>query len=222
MVAFTAKVLELREGAVLVLSFPSQRDVDSFRQQAAGGGVSDVLRAAITEVLGATVKFLTRVDSDETESSTQDYSAAAAAATKARPAAAAPAETPTAKPQAKSSPAAEPAVEAGDWDVITIPGAQAPADAVPTEEEPAFAPEPPAEFDEPPFEEPIADEPASEAAVSIEAAPVEQVEPAAASAKEKASVPRAKSKAPGGSARYGESVVREVLGAEFIEEEPRA
>jgi DNA polymerase-3 subunit gamma/tau len=50
------------DGDVLTLSFVSRSDVESFRQTAVSGGVSEVLRSAILEVLGVRVKFLPKVD----------------------------------------------------------------------------------------------------------------------------------------------------------------
>ncbi|TFD43164.1 DNA polymerase III subunit gamma and tau, partial [Cryobacterium sp. TMT1-2-1] len=65
LVVFTASVAELRENDVLVMSFPSESDVASFKQQTAPGqGVSDYLRAAIVSVLGLRVKFIARGDAD--------------------------------------------------------------------------------------------------------------------------------------------------------------
>lgn len=64
LVVLTARVLELRDDNVLLMSFPSKADVDSFKQkQAPGQGISDYLRAAIIDVLGIQVKFLAREDS---------------------------------------------------------------------------------------------------------------------------------------------------------------
>jgi DNA polymerase-3 subunit gamma/tau len=64
MVVFTAQVRSL-SGDVLSLSFPSDNDVQSFRQPDAGGslGVSEYLRQAIVDVLGIRVKFIARADS---------------------------------------------------------------------------------------------------------------------------------------------------------------
>ncbi|MBC7517826.1 MAG: DNA polymerase III subunit gamma and tau [Microbacteriaceae bacterium] len=61
MVVFTSRVLDL-VGDVLYLSFISENDVASFREQGAGDGVSEHLRRAIVEILGIRVKFLPRVD----------------------------------------------------------------------------------------------------------------------------------------------------------------
>jgi len=64
MVVFTAQVRSLN-GDVLTLSFPSENDVQSFRQPEAGGapGVSEYLRQGIVDVLGIRVKFIARADS---------------------------------------------------------------------------------------------------------------------------------------------------------------
>ncbi|GAA2043938.1 hypothetical protein GCM10009819_33410 [Agromyces tropicus] len=61
MVAFTAQVLEYRDDDVLVLGFPSEADMGNFRSGVPGQSVSDLLRTAITDVLGVRVKFLGRV-----------------------------------------------------------------------------------------------------------------------------------------------------------------
>jgi DNA polymerase-3 subunit gamma/tau len=51
---------------VLTLSFVSRGDVETFRRSApTGGGVSEVLRSAILEVLGIRVKFLPRIESQQ-------------------------------------------------------------------------------------------------------------------------------------------------------------
>ncbi|QEO13694.1 DNA polymerase III subunit gamma and tau [Agromyces intestinalis] len=59
MVAFTAQVREYRDGDVLVLAFPSEADVASFRGSP-GNSVSELLRNAIAEVLGVRVKFIAK------------------------------------------------------------------------------------------------------------------------------------------------------------------
>ncbi|RFA16423.1 DNA polymerase III subunit gamma/tau [Subtercola boreus] len=62
MIVYTGSIRAL-EGDVLTLTFPSQNDVDNFKQQQAPGqGVSEVLRQAIVDVLGLRVKFIARVD----------------------------------------------------------------------------------------------------------------------------------------------------------------
>ncbi|MDJ0323919.1 DNA polymerase III subunit gamma and tau [Cryobacterium sp. PH31-AA6] len=63
LVLYTAKALELREGDLLVLSFPSQKDVEGLKQPAAPGqGVGDFLKRAINDVLGFTPRLTARVD----------------------------------------------------------------------------------------------------------------------------------------------------------------
>jgi DNA polymerase-3 subunit gamma/tau len=63
LVVFTARVLELRDDDVLIMSFPSETDVASFKeQQAPGQGVSEYLRAAIVDVLGIRVKFVAKAE----------------------------------------------------------------------------------------------------------------------------------------------------------------
>ncbi|WP_210480351.1 DNA polymerase III subunit gamma and tau [Naasia sp. SYSU D00948] len=64
-VVYTAQPLALRED-ILTLGFVSENDVAGFRQQqAAGQGVSEILRQAILDVLGTRVKFLARVDAPD-------------------------------------------------------------------------------------------------------------------------------------------------------------
>ena len=62
-VVYTSHPRSLQDD-VLTLSFVSRGDVDSFRRTApTGGGVSEVLRTAILEVLGIRVKFLPKIES---------------------------------------------------------------------------------------------------------------------------------------------------------------
>ncbi len=62
LVAQTASVRAFSDDAVLRLSFPSIKDVDDFKQLNAGDGVSTMVRRAILDVLGVTVKFIAHVD----------------------------------------------------------------------------------------------------------------------------------------------------------------
>ncbi|WP_174843189.1 DNA polymerase III subunit gamma and tau [Cryobacterium glaciale] len=90
LVVYTAHVLGLN-GDVLALSFPSQADVESFKQQKVPGmGTSDFLRTAIVAVLGLRVKFIARVDAAR-ETSSPSASSGDAPAVAAEPAPAAPA-----------------------------------------------------------------------------------------------------------------------------------
>lgn len=191
MVAFTARVIDVRDGDVLVLSFPSARDVAAFREPSTGNGVSEILRSAIQQVLGVTVKFITRVDAGDAEpveSTTQDYTAAAAEATTAAAATTAPnavSRPKSSKNSEKTTPkesAADPSAPVDGWSVVPIPGDE----------------------DSPLPDEVAADEPPSETSGDSNVTVTQ---------------PKSKSSAP--TAQYGEAVVREVLGAEFLEEEPR-
>ena len=206
MVAFTARVIELRksdDGDILVLTFPSPRDVESFRKPAAaaGAGVSEVLRSAILQVLGSSVKFITRVESEAAESSTQDFTAAAAAATAAS-APEVPAPRPSTGPTAAPAPLNErpsqnsPEERASENPLVersaaqskrSAPEAHSPVDDWNVVPIPGDEDAPPAE-DEPPAPEPVDQPPA----------------------------PSGRAPSPN---RYGEAVLREVLGATFIEEE---
>jgi DNA polymerase-3 subunit gamma/tau len=125
---------------VLTLSFPSDNDVQSFRQaQGAGESVSEHLRQAILQVLGVRVKFIARVEG-----------AASGASAPAPASASASASTPA------SAPAPTPA--STGWNVAAIPNG-APAsdddapppnddDAPPPDEEPE--PAAPVEADDAP------------------------------------------------------------------------
>ncbi len=63
MVVYTAQPRELRDGKTLVLSFPSQNDVDALKQKATpGNGVGDLLKKAFVEVLGLEPALIARVD----------------------------------------------------------------------------------------------------------------------------------------------------------------
>jgi DNA polymerase-3 subunit gamma/tau len=114
------------EGDVLTLTFASDNDVQSFRQQAAGESVSEHLRQAILQVLGVRVKFIARVDG--------------AAATATAPAKA----TPTSSSEPGAAPASAPA--ATGWNVTPIANAPAASDDVPP---PDDADAPPADDEAP-------------------------------------------------------------------------
>ncbi|HEU4806632.1 MAG TPA: DNA polymerase III subunit gamma and tau [Homoserinimonas sp.] len=179
MVLATAQVRDLRDGNILVLTLPSQRDVDDLKDRSnPGKGTADFLKKAVAEILGFTPLLLASVD--------------AGATTPAAPARVAtmPASTPT------------PATDAGGWATVSIPGAE------PRDED---APPP----DEPPAEEP----PAARSSVPAAA-------PAGPSARASSQASSRPGKAPSGGgasrARYGEAVVREILGANFIEEQPHS
>ena len=141
MVLQTAQVRAL-QGDVLTVSFMSPNDVESFKQATPGaGGVSEILRTAILQVLGTRVKFIAKVE--------------------------VPLDTPPPADDMPEPP--EPNIEPGGWAVAAIPQSE-PVATGPVQRSRAATPPPAPKTAE--------------------------------------------------SARYGESVVREILGASFIEEQP--
>ncbi|MBC7724917.1 MAG: DNA polymerase III subunit gamma and tau [Burkholderiaceae bacterium] len=273
MVVFNSRVVDLK-GDVLYLSFVSENDVASFKQQqGAGEGVSEVLRRAIVEVLGLRVKFIVRVDasapplvtsavapapapapangvtaatpataaaptttwatvavpsSDPTRSETEP--ATRAAASVAPPAPLAPAaETPPLAPAAETpapanaAPAPAPAVQARTApsaasapQARTAPPAPQSGSDGPTEYEPVEEAdrEPEPEFE--PDDSPIVGTTRPDAprgAQAPQAAPAPPTTPQATRPPARAATGVTFDKQ-----RYGESVVREILGASFIEE----
>jgi len=179
---------------VLTLTFPSENDVQSFRQaQGAGDSVSEHLRQAILQVLGVRVKFIARVEGGATS----------------------PATAATVKPAATSPAPAEPAPAASGWNVTPIPGAAAASTAAPAAQPVDEVPPPDDDEAPPPDEqpEPATEEPAPE----VEAATTESSDAAAAESNRRPDAKRAPSN-PNRPGRYGEAVVREVLKASFIEE----
>lgn len=95
LVAQTASVRALSDDYVLRLSFPSAKDVEDFKHLNAGDGVSTMVRQAILDVLGVTVKFIAHVDAPgDSDAPARDSAAPAAGASSAPRAAAAPAPAP--------------------------------------------------------------------------------------------------------------------------------
>jgi DNA polymerase-3 subunit gamma/tau len=226
MVVFTAKPLELRENGVLVISFPSQKDVDALKQPSSPGeGVGDYLKQAISDLLGFRPALIARVE----------------------PTLASPA--PVAEPVEAPGRAANPAPStlqdgrpstgsgtAGGSATATPSGQASSATDVPPDDDAPEPIEPDLEPDVEPSAEHVAapGQPAAlESASAVDAngwavaqIPVSESDSAPASARsaraEAAAAARAKAAEPDTSSvkqRYGESVVREILGASFIEEQ---
>jgi DNA polymerase-3 subunit gamma/tau len=188
------------DGEVLTLGFTNENDVASFRPapgDPAGESVSEHLRAAIQDVLGVRVKFLPRVEAEASGEAPRPEPAE-------RPEPAARPEPAPAEPAPESQPeaASESDAPAG-WNVTAIPGAGSAADSATK----------PAKAGKPPKPEP-ATQPERAARPERAAKP----EPATTS------TPAAKPSAStaSGNGRYGEAVVREILGANFLEEHPLA
>jgi DNA polymerase-3 subunit gamma/tau len=184
MVLATAQVRDLRDGNILVLTLPSQRDVDDLKDRSnPGKGTADYLKKAVAEILGFTPLLLASVDAGAT-------------------AQAAPARVAT-TPQAPATPA----TDAAGWATVAIPGSE------------------PRDEDAPPPDVPPAEGPAA-APSSTPSAPASARADSAQSAPQGKTPNSRPSQAPNGGggsrARYGEAVVREILGASFIEEQPHS
>ena len=179
-VLYTAQPKELRDGNVLVLSFPSQKDVDGLKQSSAPGeGVGDILKKAVLDVLGFTPGLVASVDATpRPEQNESDH-----APERSEPVPSAPDQEP------------ELSSDSGGWAVAEIPSAPMPAEpTVPTEPTPANK--------------------------KVKARNVQPVEQPAAQPEGTVTGPAPTPAEPkSGKPRYGEAVVREILGANFIEEQ---
>jgi DNA polymerase-3 subunit gamma/tau len=198
---------------VLTLAFASQADVAKFKQRAAGGGPSEDLRQAILAVLGIRVKYLAKYDGPA-----PGRDAAPAAA----PAPSGPASAPRASAPARAStPAA--AAPVTEWAVAPIP---TDADAPPPDPGPAAPPAGSAQFA-------VDDEPEDAARLrTATLAPVREGEVLGDEGEPEAEagapvppivappLPPVTTMRNDGVQRYGEAVVRQVLGATFVREEP--
>ena len=228
LLASGARVLGL-DGDVLTLAFQSQSDVAKFKKLAAGTGPSEDLRQAILAVLGIRVKYLAKHDGDPGPAPAAPAAASAPDATPPHP-------TPVDSQRAATARVA--AAPVTEWAVAAIP---TDADAPPLD-----APEPPtavAQFavdDEP---EDAADQARAHIATIAppregDVLPAREVEPSVDfdddpdgvdAAADVPVPPVVAPPLPGGAAtraasdatqRYGEAVVRQVLGARFVREEP--
>jgi DNA polymerase-3 subunit gamma/tau len=229
LLASGARVVEL-DGDVLTLAFQSQSDVAKFKKLSAGAGPSEDLRQAILAVLGIRVKYLAKHDGEPGPT----------APPPTPPAASTPAPSPSPSRPATVSSSRAAAAPVTEWAVASIPSD---ADAPPVD-----APEPPtavAQFavdDEP---EDAADPARAQVATLAppragDVLPARDVEPSVdfdddaddtgeMGAATDAPVPpvvappmptAATRPMAAGAQRYGEAVVRQVLGARFVREEP--
>lgn len=237
MVLATAQVRELRDGNVLVLSFPSRRDVDALKQQSAPGqGVGDLLKQAVSDLLGIRPGLLAKTDEGTAPVATRPAPAPAAAparpaqdaesAATAPPSASAPVtewavvKIPTSEPEPTATDAAA-AVEPALRTVAAPPAKTAPPEkAAPAARDLAAVEDAPPVEDPPPVELTDADAPPADDEPPFEEPPVE-VAPRPTQARQQTSAAAsARSVAFQEPQRYGEAVVREILGANFIEEQP--
>ncbi|SFI19669.1 MULTISPECIES: DNA polymerase III subunit gamma and tau [Microbacterium] len=250
MIATAARPVAYSDAGVLTLSFQSQADVTAFKKLNAGQGPSEDLRGAIHSVLGVRVKYVAKHDSDPTPppsggpgggSGGGSGPAAPAGGTGPRPGAASrPSAAPAAsRRSAAPAPSAAAAAPVTEWAVAPIPtsddapaasftadAARAAAAPLAVDDEPEEAESAPVRTltlpregdiiplpDEAPDDEEDVPPPPDDDAPIPARAPV---------AVERPAVERPPARAPrrGGIERVGEAVVRQVLGATFVREEP--
>lgn len=246
LIASTATVAALADD-VLTLTFQSQSDVAKFKQLAAGQGPSEDLRAAIQTVLGIRVKYIARHDSDRSGGPADAPAppsppAGDAAQRPVRPprpertpasarAAAAPVTDWAVAPIPDAAPAgSEPSAGAAERPagIAQFPVDVDPEDAsVETSQARTATLAPVREGDVLPDDEvepsiePDDDERDDdlETGASVDAPVPPSIAPPL-SVPPEATAPRAARSSASGVQRYGEAVVRQVLGATFVREEP--
>ena len=222
MVVFTATPLALREGNILDLSFVSQTDVEALKQRTKPGeGVSDFLKQAVYDVLGFRPLLTARAEAARPDAARAE----AAREEAARPDAPV---VPLRPIQTSAAPVPPDEVPPSEAPASDVPASEAPASDVPGSDPPASQepPEPTGPDIEPPAPAGITWETAvitdSEPETKRMPEPVaKKIEkPAVAATAEPAARKRpAPIATADGKQRYGESVVREILGASFIEEQ---
>ncbi|QAV71134.1 DNA polymerase III subunit gamma and tau [Salinibacterium sp. UTAS2018] len=234
MVVFTAKPLELRDDKILVLSFPSERDVEALKQRSVPGeGVGDYLKKAFVHVLGFEPAFIAKVEGAPSAPPASPPAATAAApaapSQESRSQATAPAQSsaPSRAPQPEApavdegpepeEPAPAEDREPGGWAVAAIPESEPEPETDPSAPRGAAAAQETvrqqAQRAQQKGDGPAVDRLAAAAAAAPPAPPESQ-----------ARVAMSATAARMDRSRYGEAVVRELLNATFIEEqqvEPR-
>ena len=232
------------DGDVLTLTFQSQTDVAKFKQLSAGAGPSEDLRAAIVAVLGLRVKYIAKFDSDRGPASRGDDGggtppprAGGPGPAKERPAPARASTAPVTEWAVARIPGAAPADDAGPE--ASIPQSPSAVAQFAIDDEPedvasdavrlrtaTLAPAREGEVlptaDVAPSIEPDDDD--SEVEPEVGAAFDAPVPPAIAPPlstppRDAGRRPPSGSR-PGQPQRYGEAVVRQVLSATFVREEP--
>lgn len=243
LVAANARVITFADD-VLSLAFPNQGDLTRFKQLTRGAGPSEDLRQAILGVVGVRVKYLAKLDAGEGpdgpdvppsepyDPGPSGFDAPAGSAPSARPPA--PRTPPAAPPRAPERSTSAPVARASaapvtDWAVAPIPtdDASSPIAQFAVDDEPeeaasaashsrtaTLAPAregdvlPAAEIE--PSHVTDDEEPEDDTAAPAVDVPIPPVV-----------APRLPPSA-GGIQRYGEAVVRQVLDATFVREEPYA
>jgi DNA polymerase-3 subunit gamma/tau len=225
LVATGARVIAL-EGDILTLAFQSASDVVAFKKRSAGQGPSEDLRQAIQGVLGIRVKYIARQDGDDSPPSPAPPAppSGGAVASEPSPPPAEPWGSTGQAPAAGRAPSA--AAPVTEWAVAPIPVAE-PVDT------------PPAQFavDDDPEDAASARQrvttltpvregvvlPSSEVETSDDSGDEDDldiVDPPASDLPVPPVVAPPVRPAPGGVQRYGEAVVRQMLNARFVREEP--
>lgn len=233
------------ETEVLTLGFTSQHDVAKFKGTTPGSGPSDHLRSAIENELGVRVKYLP-APMPAGGAPRQPASSGSSAPADSAPASE-PASAGSPRPQVRGASASSvtewavaPIPTAQEEQVRDAPAPSAP---LPVDDEPeeveaaASAPVPPSDGvvdrDEPPLpgdddapaydDEPPYDpsyEPPAEPSVSRHSPPERSAPQTQRTAVAAPPVVIERSPSVGGVQRYGEAVIRQVLGATFLREEP--
>ena len=222
LVVANADVRGFDQGGVLTLAFPSEGELARFKQNPSSPeSASEQLRAAIQEVLGVRVKYLARVaaapasgepEGDARSGGARSFQAAATTVTPPTRSAA-----PSAPAAAPASPAAPAAATAIAWPEVAVPGGSSTPeaeDAAPVEPVSAAAPATPASAAAP---TPVAEPDPSAAVADSELA---TAEPATAAETEEDEAELPLPGLPPRGPQYGEAVLREVLQASLLAEEP--
>ncbi|MEV8171903.1 DNA polymerase III subunit gamma and tau [Microbacterium sp. NPDC077486] len=233
------------DSEVLTLGFTSQHDVAKFKGTTPGSGPSDHLRTAIEQEVGVRVKYLPAPmppGGAPRQPASSGSTAPADDAPASEPASARPSRPQT---RAATAPVTEWAVAPIPTADAATPAA-APAAPLAVDDEPeeveaaSAAPTPPADGrvdrDEPPlpgdddapaFDEEPPYDPAYEPPAPYDRPPSPRTTPTAAPQAAARTAPAAappvvieRTPAAGGVQRYGEAVIRQVLGATFLREEP--
>ncbi|KAA9159560.1 hypothetical protein F6B41_01165 [Microbacterium lushaniae] len=216
---------------MLTLSFASQSDLAAFKKRGAGTGPSEDLRQAILGVLGIRVKFIAKHDGDGPGGTGPGAPEATPPAPESAPPA--PDAPPPSPPAPERRPAAAAAAPVTEWAVAPIPSTP-PADApAPSALSAAVT----AQFavDDEPEDAAPAGRPVATLARVREGDVLPDGESSAVASDDAEDLPGPEAPrdvpvppvvapriAPsrGGVQRYGEAVVRQVLGATFVREEP--
>jgi DNA polymerase-3 subunit gamma/tau len=210
------------DGDVLTLAFASRNDVEGFKRRSAGHAPSEDLRAAIEAVLGVRVKFIARHEAHDDDSSAPGTDREARAATMAT----------TPSPAGSAGPRdSAPTGPVTDWPVAAIaPDPDSDGDPADSVSEPSDIARPLPVDDEP--EDARATAPARTAVLApdrygeVLSEPVDDADEDAPDPSPTVGVgglPHPPAAVPAAPAeRYGEAVVRQILGARFVGEEPYA